>query len=70
MAIRKLTENEKHFLRLAKKGEDDKGWAKVSRFVWPIQDHIPEELLERRIDGDGERYVKLTDGGRAIATYI
>lgn len=64
----KLDLGQTHLLRLADKGADAEGWAKVSEALWPLLAGVPDELLERSDDGTAKR-VRLTEAGRIVLEY-
>lgn len=64
-----LTDNQKHILRLSKRGANDAGWAPVSKPVWPLLADIPDELLEKA-PSDSGGHVRLTTKGKTILDYI
>lgn len=62
---RKLTEGEKHFLRLIVKGGKEDGWAPCSVACWPLVKAMPFGLVE--CEPFGEKYrARLTAQGQSI----
>lgn len=63
--MRKLTDNEMHLLRLVRRGQNDNGWAKVSKAVFPLVNTLPRRLVEVQSD-DKTAMVKLTAEGNSL----
>ncbi len=57
-------------MRLALAEADTKGWATVSRAVWPAVQALPDDLVEKREAPEGRGAVRLTEGGRAVVKYF
>lgn len=55
-----------HLLRLAVKGADADGWAKVSQIVWPLCENLPDDLVEKRPAALGGGHIRLTRDGEVI----
>lgn len=64
----KIDHGDIRLLRLALKGAQSDGWAKVSKAVWPAIARLPDDLIEKRPTEEGG-HVRLTDRGDAIVTY-
>ena len=64
----KLDSGNLHLLRLAMREADADGWAKVSRILWPVVAKLPDDLVEKRPEGDAG-FIRLTSGGNAVANY-
>lgn len=64
----KLSDAERHLLRLARRDADADGWTVVSQLIWPFVAALPDELLEKRPGKDGGQ-VRLTEAGAAVITY-
>lgn len=64
----KLLPSELAMLRLAMKGADTEGWARVSAMLWPHFSKLPADLVVKRPDGNAG-HVKLTEGGSALVKY-
>jgi hypothetical protein len=65
----KLTDGQKHVLRLAKRDADENGWCFVSSTVFPFIETIPEDLLKKEKSEDGTGMVRLTANGETILRY-
>jgi hypothetical protein len=64
----KLCSSALRLMRLALRDADADGWAKVSKLVYPLLSAVPDDLMERREDGDGG-YVRLTERGKIALAY-
>ena len=64
-----LKPEHKHLLRLVRKGQDEHGWAKVSKQVWPFMINLPSELVELEEVGEGG-IAKLTRDGNVVIDWI
>lgn len=65
-----LDSGQKNLLRLTRKGMgEDKGWAIVSKAVWPMIVAMPPDLIERHLLQDGTGIARLTDRGEAVLDY-
>lgn len=67
MMARKLNDGDKHLLRLIVQGHDEKGWAPVSKLVFPLVKALPGELVVLETVGDsGAGRVCLTANGQSL----
>lgn len=63
----KLTQGQKHMLRLVVKGADAEGWAPVSAPVMTVIKLVPAELVTVEAVGDeGRGRAKLTATGESL----
>lgn len=65
----KLSDGQRHLLKLARKDANDEGWAKVSLQVWPKVLGVPDDLLEKERSDDGGGRVRLTHAAEAFLKY-
>lgn len=65
----KLSDTDRHMMRLAMKSTESDGWAKVSKLVWPFVVSLPDELVVKVPSSTGGGFVKLTDGGKLVMEY-
>ena len=63
-----LSSGHANLMRLAIKGADADGWAKVSKIVWPMVAQLPADLVELRPSDDGG-HVRLTEHGHVVLKY-
>jgi hypothetical protein len=58
-------------LRLTRKGmNENDGWAKVSKIVWPVIDAMPCDLIERQRHEDGSGLARLTARAEVLLDYL
>jgi hypothetical protein len=63
-----LSLNDRHFLRLIRKGQDADGWARVSQILWRFAEALPAPLVEIRKTDDGG-FAKLTHDGNVVVDW-
>ena len=67
----KLSDGQKHLLKLAHRDAGPEGWAAVSKAVFPLLEKMPTELVELEIVGDeGRGRVRLTEEGESVITAL
>jgi hypothetical protein len=65
--VKKLDGGEKNFIRLIARGQEQNGgWAKVSKPLYPLVKNMPAELVEHKPADDDCGWARLTPHGEAI----
>lgn len=66
-----LTEDQRDMLRLYMRSpRDPEGWANVSKGVWPLQECLPERLVERERRENGSGRIRLTAEGQTVVEFL
>ena len=68
-AMQKLSDNDKHLLRLIHRSEKRDGWASVSQPIWPFIAKLPSDLVELQEVGFSG-IVKLTREGETVLKWL
>ena len=67
----KLSDGQKHLLKLAYKEAGSDGWAAVSKAVFPLIEKMPTELVDlEKVGDDGRGRVRLTEEGESVITAL
>ena len=69
--LSKLSDGQKHLLKLAYREAGPDGWAAVSKAVFQLIEKMPTEMVELEMVGDdGRGRVRLTDEGNSVITAL
>ena len=67
----KLSDGQKHILKLAYREAGPDGWAAVSKAVFPLIEKMPTELVElEKVSDDGRGRARLTEEGESVITAL
>ncbi len=65
-----LTDGQKHLLRLIRKDQNEEGWAKVSKVVWPVVIQLPPELVDYEGEPEEGGKARLTGDGNIVLDWL